>query len=441
MKIFDFPSAPDRLIRSFPQTPMDARLARGLAALVLLLSTSLPALAASDNANPNSSDHGNGNDNGAPPKDWNAHPPIHVSKSALSVPSGYSPAQIRHAYGIDTLTQNGAGQIIGIVDAYDDPSAAGDLQTFINAFHLQSMHGLTPGDACTVKFGPHPCFQKMKQNGFVFSNGGWALEESLDVQWAHAVAPNADILLYEAQSSSFTNLLNAVDSAVTSGARAVSMSWGGSEFNGESNYDSHFNHAGVSFFASSGDSGNGQSYPAASPYVISVGGTTLPLDSNGNLTGTETTWQGSGGGVSSTEAEPLYQSLYPIPQTNGKRGGPDVAYDANPSTGVSVYDSTPYNGRTGWYVVGGTSAGSPQWAALTSLVDQGRTTPLSTNSLTSSAYYTAAAGSVYAQNFRDITSGTNGSCGAICTAAAGYDFVTGLGSPIASALVPFLLAH
>jgi subtilase family serine protease len=122
-----------------------------------------------------------------------------------------------------------------------------------------------------------------------------------------------------------------------------------------------------------GDSGNGMSYPPVSPYVISVGRTTLPLDNAGNLVGSETAWQGSGGGVSSYVSEPTYQSSSPIPSTGGKRGGPDVSYNADPNTGVSVYDSTPYSGQKGWYAVGGTSAGSPQWAGLIALANQGRT--------------------------------------------------------------------
>src|SRR5207247_1098068 len=121
-------------------------------------------------------------------------------------------------------------------------------------------------------------------------DAGWALEISLDVQWAHAIAPGADILLVEASTNSFSNLLGAVDVAVARGAQVVSMSWGGSEFSSEASYDSHFNVTGVTFTAASGDSGNGVIYPAASPYVVAVGGTTLPLDSSGNLTGSEVAW-------------------------------------------------------------------------------------------------------------------------------------------------------
>ena len=371
-----------------------------------------------------------------------AHPPIHVKPKATTSPTGYSPGQIRHAYGFDRLTGDGRGQILGIVDAFDDPTAASDLQTFITTFSLLGMNGLPNTPGCTVATGPHPCFQKVFAQKKPRVDGGWALESSLDIQWAHAIAPGADILLVEAQTNSFSNLLGAVDLAVNSGARVLSMSWGGSEFSTESVFDSHFNRSGVTFTAAAGDNGTGIIYPAASPYVVAVGGTTLPLDSTGNLIGTETAWNQSGGGISAYEAEPGYQSSYSIPNTGGRRGVPDVSYDADPNTGVSVFDSTPLNGQTGWFQVGGTSAGAPQWAALTALADQIRSTgPLSSSNLNSSPEYNAAAPAIYGSNYRDITSGTNGTCGTGCTAGVGYDFVTGLGSPLANALVPYLGAH
>src|SRR5262249_536782 len=239
------------------------------------------------------------------------------------------------------------------------------------------------------------------------ANGGWALEISLDVQWAHAIAPGSDILLVEAKSNSFSNLLGAVDVAVQNGAHVVSMSWGGSEFSTESSYDFHFNRLGVSFTASAGDNGTGVLYPAVSPYVIAVGGTNLPLDSLGNLTGPETAWSGSGGGISAYEAEPGYQLSYPIPNTGGKRGVPDVAYNGDPSTGVAVYNSTPYNGQTGWFQVGGTSAGAPQWAALLALANEARALgPVSSSDLSNSPVYQAASGASYTANYRDLTSGS-----------------------------------
>ncbi len=229
------------------------------------------------------------------------------------------------------------------------------------------------------------------------------------------------------------------------------MSWGGSEFSSEPSDDSTFQVSGVSFFASSGDSGHGVIYPSASPYVIGVGGTTLSLSSAGSIT--ETAWSGSGGGISAYESEPSFQTTYSATSTgnllgtctgcaDGKRGVPDVSFDANPNTGVSVYDSFGYHGQSGWFQLGGTSVGAPNWAAIMAIVNSGRTTPISSTSFgTGTIVYSAATGSVYASDFRDITSGTNGNCGSVCTAGTGYDFVTGLGSPIANNLVPYLQTH
>ncbi len=374
-----------------------------------------------------------------PPKDWTARPPILVVKPQSSTPTGLSPIQLRHAYGFDKLTcfltgtfgstsLCGSGQTIGIVDAFDDPNIESDLGVFDSQFGLPS---------CTTANG---CFTKATPQGTPRTNQGWILEESLDVEWAHAIAPGAKILVVEAKTNSFTNLFGAVDfAAKQSGVHQVSMSWGGSEFSSETSDDSHFQVSGVSFFASSGDSGNGIIYPSASPFVVSVGGTTLSVDGQGNVI-SEAAWSGSGGGISAFEPEPSYQSNFPIPSTGGKRGNPDVSYDADPNTGFSVFDSFGIMGLKNWITVGGTSAGAPQWAASAAIANSGRTAPLSSTSTTTplnTAVYHIAS-TAYATNFRDITSGSNGGCGSVCTAGTGYDFVTGLGSPLANNLIPSL---
>jgi subtilase family serine protease len=282
-----------------------------------------------------------------------------VRGNATISPSGYAPDQIRRAYGFDRVISDGSGQVIGIVDAYDDPTIANDLQTFVTTFGLRPMNGLPGTPPCTIVAGPHPCFQKIYAQGTPRSSGNWLLETSLDVEWAHAIAPAADVLLVEAVNDTYPTLLGAVDVAVTHGARTVSISWGGPEFTNETHDDRHFNKAGVTFTTSSGDSGTGVQYPAASPYVVAVGGTTLPLDRAGVLTAPETAWIGSGGGVSAYESAPGYQGSYAIPPTGGKHGVPDVAYDADPSTGIAVYGSTLNQGQPGWLKVGGTSAGAP----------------------------------------------------------------------------------
>src|SRR5713101_2580342 len=361
-----------------------------------------------------------------------------VSPASATV-VGLTPSQIRQFYGFNLLscsfsgtfgstTLCGAGQTIAIVDAFFDPNIQSDLNTFDSQFGLPD---------CTTSNG---CFTVATPQGIQHTDRGWALEVSLDVEWAHAIAPGAKILLVESKTNSFANLFGAVDYAASQpGVHQVSMSWGGGEFSSEASNDFHFQVSGVTFFASSGDGGHGLIYPSASPFVVSVGGTTLNIDRFGNLV-SETAWSGSGGGISAFENEPSYQTNYPIPSTGGLRGNPDVSYDADPASGVAVFDSLGDQGFKNWIQVGGTSAGSPQWAALAAIANAGRASPLSSTSTTTPtnvAIYNIAK-TAYSTNFRDITSGTNGSCGSLCTAGLNYDFVTGLGSPLAKAIVPSL---
>lgn len=357
-----------------------------------------------------------------------ARPPFHIRPNVTSTsPSGMTPASVRHAYGFDQIANRGAGQTIAIVDAYDHPSIESDLAVFSNAFGLP---------ACTSKNG---CFRKIYASGKKPNvDAGWALEMALDVQWAHAIAPDAQIILVEARSSSFTDLMSAVDTAVKNGATVVSMSFGGSEFSGQSNYDYHFNVSGVTFIASSGDSGSGVEYPSSSQYVVAVGGTTLNADTDGNYIG-ETAWSGSGGGLSSYEVEPAGQTAWPLPYA-GRRGTPDVAYNANPSTGFAVYSSVTYQNQSGWFTVGGTSAGAPQWAGLVAIANSLRAA--NGKSRLNATYNTLYnAGKSNYSNYFDTTTGANGTCGSICSAGGGYDYVTGLGSPVASSLIPALVSQ
>src|SRR3989441_2911192 len=360
------------------------------------------------------------------PRAIGTHPPIHIKKSGSPSPVGLSPLQIGHAYGFDLLScygtsSCGSGQTIAIVDPYDDPNIESDLATF------SAQYGLPP---CTTANG---CFTKATPQGLPNSDTVWALEESLDVEWAHAMAPGAKIILVEAQDSLLGSLLSAVDYAASQpNVNQVSMSWVANEFPGESFSDYHFNVADVSFIASSGDSGTGVAYPAASPYVVSVGGTTLNVDGSGNVQ-SETAWSGSGGGVSSQESAPSYQSDF---NSNSGRGVPDVSYDGDPNTGVSIYDS--FGSTEGWNQVGGTSVGAPQWAAITAIVNSGGGQLSSASFGTNTAFYNAATGPAYSANYRDITSGSNGNCGTICNAGPNYDFVTGVGSPLTNNLIPYL---
>ena len=323
----------------------------------------------------------------------------------------------RLPYGLTSLTNKGAGETIALVDAYNNPDAASDLTTYSTQFGLP---------ACTTTNG---CFKVIYAGGTKPpNNSGWAGESSLDIEMAHAIAPQAKIILVEAASASTNALLKAVNVAVQHGATVVSMSWSGGEFSGEVSDDSHFNVTGVTFCASSGDSGHGTGYPAASPYVVAVGGTTLHL--SGNNWSSEAAWSGSGGGESSIESEPYYQASA---QTSGKRGIPDVASDADPNTGVAVYSKYGFGG---WVEVGGTSVSSPTWAGIFAIVNSSRVSA-SKARLTQPQFllYPDAEG-----DYHDITSGNNGSCGTLCKAVAGYDFVTGVGSPKANLLVPALVA-
>ncbi len=347
-----------------------------------------------------------------------------LPSASAGSPSGYTPTQIRQAYGFNqvtfgTTTGNGAGQTIAIVDAYNDPNIASDLTKFDNQFGLAAP----------------PSFKVVSQSGNPFqlpaTDSGWGLEISLDVEWAHAIAPGANILLVEANSSSLSDLLSAVNYAKQqAGVATVSMSWGTSEFSGETAYDSAFTtsagHSGVTFVASSGDSGSPAGWPAISPNVLSVGGTTLNL--SGSNYSSETAWSGSTGGTSAFESEPSYQTGV---QSTGRRTNPDVAYDASPNTGVAVYDSLATGGQSGWFQVGGTSAGAPQWAALIAVADQGRALKgLPALAGAQSTLYTLPSA-----DFHDVTSGSNGGY----RAGVGYDEVTGLGSPVANLVIQNLV--
>jgi hypothetical protein len=343
-------------------------------------------------------------------------------------PGGFSPSQIRHAYGFDQITfssgtvqGDGSGQTIAIIDAYDDPNIAGDLAAF------DTMYGL-----------PAPSFTKVNQSGgtsYPTADQSWALEISLDVEWAHAIAPGAGILLVEANSSGLGDLITAVDYARHQpGVSAVSMSWGSGEFSVENLYDGYLTtpagHAGVTFVASSGDSGSTGSpeYVSISPSVLAVGGTALTTDVTGNYQG-ETGWSGSGGGISLYESQPSYQKGV-VTQSSTMRTVPDVAYAGASASPFAVYDT--YN-ATGWIQVYGTSAGSPQWAALVAIADQG----LALAGKGSLDGFSQTLPSLYqlpSSDFHDIASGSNGAY----AAGPGYDLVTGLGTPQANLIVAAL---
>jgi hypothetical protein len=370
--------------------------------------------------------------------------PASRSATAAAVSSsikGYTPAQIRKAYGFDQIklangvTADGAGQTIAIVTAYNDPKILSDVHTFDVAMGL------------TDNFTLSAVSQTGGKVSSLATDAGWAGETALDVEWAHAIAPKAKILLVEAKSASLSNMLTAVDYARhAAGVSVVSMSWGADEFWSEAYYDKYFTtptgHQGVTFVAASGDEGSwwGPSWPSSSSNVLAVGGTTLNLNSTGTI-GSETGWSGSGGGVSSYEYEPTYQANA---QRTGARAAPDVSYDANPYTGFAFYNSVnDGSGRVGWGVVGGTSAGAPQWAALVAIANQGRAA-VGKGSLDGSTgtlpmlYSLYNNKSAYSAAFNDVTLGRSSFW---YSAHTGYDAVTGLGTPKAAGVVSALVGR
>jgi subtilase family serine protease len=324
--------------------------------------------------------------------------------NATGGPSGYGPTQFHTAYGLPT-TASGT-QTIAIVDAYDDPNIESDLGVYDNQFGLP---------ACTTANG---CFKKVNQNGVQGSypqgNSGWDLEIALDVETAHEICQNCKILLVEASSNSLANLGAAENTAANLGANVISNSYGGGEYSGEvSDSSTYFNHPGVAITVSSGDNGFGVEFPAASQYVTAVGGTTLRLTSS-NTRSSETAWSGAGSGCSAYIGKPSWQ-------TDGgcaRRSVADVSADADPNTGAAVYDSVRYQGRRGWFQVGGTSLAAPLVAGVYALAGNA-------GSVNYGSYPYAHTSSLF-----DVTSGSNGSCGTyLCTAGSGYDGPTGLGTP------------
>lgn len=360
--------------------------------------------------------------------------PIHIANIPFTPnnPTGTLPAQFKAAYGFNRIPNQGAGQTIALVDAFDDPNIEADLAFYANFFH----------------FGP--CnFQKVIV-GNPIQGQGWDLEESLDVEQACALAPQANIVLVEANSNSFDDLLAAVQVAYTQHhATVVSMSWGGGEFSGEQQSDSFFcnitNQDGkpVTFVASTGDGGHGTEYPSVSPCVIAVGGTVLALASSNTLPsplqinyGTEHGWIDGSGGVSSQETQPSWQNPACSTWSTTLRCVPDISSDAQ---NIPVYDTFS---QRGFVPVDGTSISAPDWGSFFTLINSGRAAAGKTTlSMAAQDLYTLFYSSNYLADFHDITTGTNGSCGSQCTAVAGYDLVTGIGTYKANILYPLMVAN
>ncbi len=368
---------------------------------------------------------------------------VHPAAWSQSSPWGFAPQQLATAYGFNSLSfgsisATGAGQTIAIVDAYDDPAlvdsnaanfAASDLARFDQQYGLPDP----------------PSFVKLNENGGsalpgvdpagAGMPGDWEEEEAMDVEWAHAMAPGASIVLIECASDSSADLYQGVRTAAAlPGVSVVSMSWGSAEYAGETGYDGVFTtpagHPGVVFVASTGDQGAPGIYPAFSPNVLAVGGTTLTLSAGGGY-GSESGWSNGGGGTSLYEPEPAFQKTV---QATGQRTIPDVAFVANPQTGASVYDSyDDVNGDGPWMRTGGTSLAAPAWAALVAIADQ-RRVAAGGSTLNGASEVLPALYALPESDFHDVTTGGNGAY----QAGPGYDQSTGLGTPQAGLIGPAL---
>ncbi|MYS22710.1 hypothetical protein GTW78_21655 [Streptomyces sp. SID4948] len=333
----------------------------------------------------------------------------HFGITPDATPSGFGPTDLQSAYALPSSA--GAGATVALVDAQDDPNAAADLSTY------RAQYGLP---ACTTANG---CFKKVSQTGSTTSlptaDSGWAGEISLDLDMVSAVCPQCHILLVEASSANMDDLGTAVNEAVSLGAKYVSNSYGGDEDSSDTSADSqYFNHPGVAITVSSGDEGYGAEYPAASKYVTAVGGTSLKRASGTTRGWSESVWstsstEGTGSGCSAYDAKPTWQTDTGC----AKRTIADVSAVADPATGLAVYDSYQ---ASGWQVYGGTSASSPIIASVYALAG----TPAAGTVPASYAYS-------HTGSLNDVTTGSNGSCGSsyLCTAKAGYDGPTGLGTP------------
>jgi subtilase family serine protease len=331
---------------------------------------------------------------------------------------GYTPQNLGGAYKWSDPTGSSwswNGQTIAIVDAYDNPNAASDLAAYRSRF------GLPP---CTSGNG---CFAKVNQRGGgapPAPDAGWGQEIDLDIEMVSAVCPNCKILLVEADSNSFADLGVAVNEAVALNATAVSNSYGGPEFFGETSYAGPYNHPGIAITASSGDGGYGVEAPAAYNTVVAVGGTSLSTALNGRGW-TESAWNGAGSGCSSQISKRSWQTDTGC----SRRTVADVSAVADPNTGVAVYDSYGSTGGANWYVFGGTSVASPIIASVYGLAKNANTIDYAARL----PYAPTASSSLF-----DVTSGSNGNCSRgkrntstryLCTAGPGYDGPTGLGTP------------
>ena len=363
----------------------------------------------------------------------------------------YTPAQIRAAYGLPALSasaaQLGAGQTVYIVNAKHNPNVVAELAAFNSKFGLPTCTSRTlaataalplpaaSASSCELIVAYSTTAGALTATAPAYDSG-WATEIALDVQWAHATAPLARIVLIEAPDAGVASLSNAVALANRMGAGVVSMSFGAAEGSWTSSYDAVFGAAGMSYLAATGDNGAAVSWPSVSAKVVGVGGTTLTYSGTGARA--ETTWSGTGGGTSAYVALPSYQS--------GSIGGyarravADVAFNADPNSGQYVAVISPGTTTVRWVSAGGTSLATPQWAGLIAVANAMRVAGgKSVLGQPHAALYQqiGAVPTAYAAAFKDVAAGSNGSC-TTCAAKTGYDTPTGWGTPNVGSLLSSL---
>jgi subtilase family serine protease len=346
---------------------------------------------------------------------WRGHHSRGAAAGTAAAPAGYGPSDLQAAYNLTAASSSGGrGETVAVVDAYDDPYALANLASYRAEYGLPPLCGGWISRGCVT-------FSKVNQEGQPFPlpspDPGWSQEISVDVDTVSAICPNCNILLVEADAATIQSLGTAEDAAAAAGAVSIGNSFGVSETRSESSDDRYFDHPGVAVTAASGDDGYGTQYPAASPDVIAVGGTTLSTDSGSSRGFSETAWSGDGSGCSTVEPQPRWQKK--VTSISGECSGraiADIAAVADPGTGVAVYDTFEL---PGWTVFGGTSVSAQIIAAVYGLAGNAG------SSSTAAGLYAAAPAS-----FFDVTSGSDGSCGSdLCTAGTGWDGPTGLGTP------------
>ena len=332
-------------------------------------------------------------------------------------PTGYGPTDLQSAYNLPSATA-GAGQVVGIVDAYNNPNAQADMNTYREQFGIVTLPTCTnPSPTLSTT---RPCFSKVNQKGqtspYPNDNGAWAQEISLDLDMVSAVCPHCSILLVEATTSTMTDMGLAVNQAASLKATVISNSYGAAASHKDATYDAkYFNHPGVAITVSSGDAGYGVLYPAASRFVTAVGGTSLNRSTNSRVW-SETAWSGAGSGCAAYDPKPSWQVLVTnIPGVCTNRAVADVSAVADPNTGVAVYDSYQ---QSGWLMFGGTSVGAPLIASVYALAGNAAAINYGSNPYK------------FPSELNDVTTGSNGPCGnALCNATSGWDGPTGLGTP------------